>query len=702
MWSTGRYATAIVLLVSLTTQSPAQLVERKTLKFALPSGETVQLRRLGDAFETPNGYPVLPQGQDFVYARRTQNGKLEPTKLIVGVDDPAAENLIPRAFPASQIVNPVAQASVSRELKPLSSVGVINKLVVRIRFSNHKQRNVPSSEQLYRLFNESGKFPDIAPNGTIKDYINEVSYGRLKIPTTISAWIDLPETEAYYAAGVSGRPGESPLQEGLRNALDTIDQGIQSGKIPVKWSQFDTNKDGYVDAISFIHSGYDGRYRTKTEDGAQSQQRIRSHQTILWPPWESKSGHKIFNYAMNAGLHGVRGGQPIRHALICHEGAHLGGLPDLYDVNYRGSGIGGWGVLGFSSGFDPLGFKPPHLSAWAKYQFGWLEPIILTQPGKYTIRAIEKYNEVYIVNQGFPAGEYLLIANRQPVGFDGSLPTGGLAIWHIDENKRGLNNSPGFPGMPGWPQNNQHYRVALLQADGKYDLERQSHYNGDAGDLFRADFRDELGPSFMGNQYPNTDSYQGNVYATGNRIFEISKSGEVMTFKYEIVKPSGSRNSSPPTLAQATNPEKSNRYSTGTELAPLASAKPFIQTSAMFSLKDVKTVSKNAALLSVELKLDEAMDVHIRANTSATANRDAQVIATGFSTQKEGSSQVWRDSFRLVTLPKQGAQTNFGSMTVRRLPAGKHRIYWKVLLKRGELKFSSGGTLSVQAFPIGE
>jgi hypothetical protein len=40
---------------------------------------------------------------------------------------------------------------------------------------------------------------------------------------------------------------------------------------------------------------------------------------------------------------------------------------------------------------------------------------------------------VYRVSQGFPAGEYLLIENRQPVGFDAKMPRGGIAIYHVDE-----------------------------------------------------------------------------------------------------------------------------------------------------------------------------------------------------------------------------------------------------------------------------
>jgi hypothetical protein len=84
-------------------------------------------------------------------------------------------------------------------------------------------------------------------------------------------------------------------------------------------------------------------------------------------------------------------------------------------------------------------------------------------------------NTVYRINLK-PAGEYLLIENRQKIGYDQQLANGGLAIWHIDEAMKD-NTKAGFPGGPNWPKN--HLMIALLQADGKCNLERKQN-SGDA------------------------------------------------------------------------------------------------------------------------------------------------------------------------------------------------------------------------------
>ena len=111
------------------------------------------------------------------------------------------------------------------------------------------------------------------------------------------------------------------------------------------------------------------------------------------------------------------------------------------------------------------------MSPWSKIQLGWVTPKEITQNGMYEIEASALKPDIYVISSPYPLHEYLLIENRQPLKFDSKLPQGGLIIWHIDGTVS-FENSPGYPGQPGWPQNGNHYHVAVLQADGRYDLER--------------------------------------------------------------------------------------------------------------------------------------------------------------------------------------------------------------------------------------
>jgi hypothetical protein len=80
-------------------------------------------------------------------------------------------------------------------------------------------------------------------------------------------------------------------------------------------------------------------------------------------------------------------------------------------------------------------------------------------------------------------------------------------------------------------------RVALLQADGQYNLEKNAF--ADAGDVFHGAGVNYLGPSAgsagAGPNYPNTDAYRlNNVVKSGVTIYDISTSAATMTFSVII------------------------------------------------------------------------------------------------------------------------------------------------------------------------
>jgi hypothetical protein len=124
------------------------------------------------------------------------------------------------------------------------------------------------------------------------------------------------------------------------------------------------------------------------------------------------------------------------------------------------------------------------------------------------------------------SGEYFLLEARIAQSYDQKMPASGLAVLHIDE-KAAL-YTEGWPGQSGWPQNGNHYRVAVLQADGNYDLERGRN-RGDGGDLYTQG--KAVGPGTT----PSTDTYQrGNVGATGIEVRVLSVSGTTVQFSLTL------------------------------------------------------------------------------------------------------------------------------------------------------------------------
>ena len=92
--------------------------------------------------------------------------------------------------------------------------------------------------------------------------------------------------------------------------------------------------------------------------------------------------------------------------------------------------------------------------------------------------------QIYVITDPFPDKEYLIIEMRYGMKWDEDFTGHGIVIYHVD-NLAGDDNliqsTRGFPGHSNWPA--EHYRVAVLQADGRYDIEQLIN-NGDETDFW--------------------------------------------------------------------------------------------------------------------------------------------------------------------------------------------------------------------------
>jgi hypothetical protein len=178
---------------------------------------------------------------------------------------------------------------------------------------------------------------------------------------------------------------------------------------------------------------------------------------------------------------------------------------------------------------NPYGWRvnpaiPGHLSPFSRVIAGWLTYIEIVEDGVYAIQPSEMSSQIYVIRQGYPEGEYLVIENRQQVKWDADWTSNGAVIWHVDEQAP-LQSTRSWPGRAGWPAD--HFRVAVLAPDGNYDLERGNNL-GDSGDFWTQGMTLGLDP----NVWPNTAVYQGgNLQETGISITILSKPGFIMNFK---------------------------------------------------------------------------------------------------------------------------------------------------------------------------
>jgi M6 family metalloprotease-like protein len=531
---------AAVVWLGLAPRADAIMADPRPMEHTQPDGTKIMLRMRGDEFfhwmEDMEGFTVLPKGDAYVYAALDTKGRLVSTDWNVGRIDPRSLGLVPRLLPPREarsdnlndglkLHRPWLTPRPKGPVKNVAPLGTVKNLVILCKFSDHTFGTHTRGAGDYDvLFNRPGGDPVLAPTGSVRDAYLENSYNIVNLQSTVLAWVTLPQTQTYYAGTNSGLGGDYP-----NNSKKMVEDALALADPLVDFGQFDSDNDGYIDAITFIHSGYGA------ENTGAPTNYTWSHKGTLPNEWTSADNNgagakvKVSLYHTEPALWGTNGTAIARIGVICHELGHFFGLPDLYDTDYTSKGLGAWCMMADSWGFAGDQLRPPHFSAWCKAVLGWTTPSESLDPATFVLGQAETFAHSAKITHGFPAGEYLLIENRQPVGLDANIPAGGLAIYHVDENIS-TNSNEGFPGQPGWPNNGNHYRIALLQADGLYELERNLT-NGNAGDLYRAGGVTRLGPETT----PSSDGYQsGGTCASGTVISGVGPSGTTMTCSFSF------------------------------------------------------------------------------------------------------------------------------------------------------------------------
>ena len=407
------------------------------------------------------------------------------------------------------------------EVYPLGTgpVGNFNLLVILVQFSDNSSAVNPSFFDTLVFANQTG---------CVRHYYQEVSYGALNILTvdfpSTTGWYTAPQTYAYYVDEQFGVDGTYP-----HNCQKLVEDLVDLADPLVDFSDYDNDGDGYVDALVVVHAGPGAEITGDSTD-------VWSHKwgvTWSWSSSNLKDGVQIWEYTM----------QPeywLSHydmtcGVYCHELGHVFGLPDLYDTDYSSYGIGDWSLMAGGSWNGYLGDSPAWPDVWCLSRLGYVTPTtVLTNTSGVSVPEIENSPVAYkLWTNGSPGSEYFLVANRQKTGYDSSLPAEGLLIWHVDENIADYkaNDKEWYPGHTS----TGHYKVALEQADGLWQLESTRPFGavGYVGDPFPGSTNKR---TFNGGSVPNSNSYAGSQ--TYVAVQNVSNSLAVMTCDF-LVSPAG-------------------------------------------------------------------------------------------------------------------------------------------------------------------
>ena len=343
--------------------------------------------------------------------------------------------------------NAARRAGGRRQSKTMS--GSKRGLVILVDFPD-----VPfyfTADTFERLFNETG-YHDGINVGSVHDYYLDASYGQFDFSFDVVGPVTMSQPLAHYgendAYGYDKHPGEM-VAEAVRMVDGQVD-----------FTAYDWDKDGEVEQVYVIHSGYD-------EANRSARTNIWSH---AWTLTEAKDegdgdgpvtadGVRIDSYATSAELQGKGGLTICGIGTACHEFAHCFGLPDTYDTNGIYFGLGSWDLMDYGE-YNGNGGTPAGFTSYERMFCGWLEPKELTDPVLVrNMPALTSAPVAYILRNSGKEDEYYLLENRQQEGWDSCLGGHGMLILHVDYDQQAwYNNTVNTDGT--------HLRMTFIPADG--------------------------------------------------------------------------------------------------------------------------------------------------------------------------------------------------------------------------------------------
>jgi M6 family metalloprotease-like protein len=337
-----------------------------------------------------------------------------------------------------------------------------------------------NKEEISRMLNQQG----YNGNGnfcSVRDYFLMMSGNKLDYRNDVLGPLKLKHKRGYYYF--------REQNEVLEEAMSYVE------KLGLDLSKFDVDGDGRIDAINIMYAG-----ETQYVDNSW-----------LWPhnaEYELQLGVFRTQYYQICSLESGSIGT------FCHENGHmLCRFPDLYDYGSRdgdrvkSAGLGTYCLMSAGNHLNG-GRTPAPICGYFRRLAKWCDrEILLNRPNVVEIRSCD-FNTIMRFTTD-KDNEYFIVENRCQQGIDSSCPDSGLAIYHCDTE----GSNEWQDGSPG-----KHYQCALIQADGRKDLEMYENM-GDSGDLFSKDAGITVSPPM----WDGRDS--------GLVIREIGPCGEVMSFR---------------------------------------------------------------------------------------------------------------------------------------------------------------------------
>lgn len=302
----------------------------------------------------------------------------------------------------------------------MPSTGNSKALVIPVEFTDYRAK-VNMKEDLQKAF--FGTSEDTGWE-SLTSYYKKASYGKLNIEGTVLDVYNTGNSSSYY---------NRKYERGQDADYMIIKQALEYYDSQIDYSDFDSNNDGYIDALYIVYTtpvdyksdtsmwwAFTYEYFTTSYefyDGVEADYYCFMGYDFLF---ESPSCGKSLTYNAET---------------IIHETGHILGLDDYYDYDEDKGPNGGIG------GGDMMDYNVGDHNPFSKILMGWVTPYVVTDSTTINLSSfgqtggcillIDKfssiYDEYYLIDLYTPDG-----LNKLEAGNNGLFSISGIRMYHID------------------------------------------------------------------------------------------------------------------------------------------------------------------------------------------------------------------------------------------------------------------------------
>jgi M6 family metalloprotease-like protein len=270
---------------------------------------------------------------------------------------------------------------------------------------------------------------------SLRSYYSSSSFGQLSLHATVTDWFSC----GYSAQDLINASSNDALA-GIRSVLNKAITWFRS-TYNETGSRFDSDGDGYLDAVWLIYSA---------PDFSKDSTLVNPHKTFwAMTSWNKDEGNisqpvpSGFSWGSYDFMYWAYGETSLDAHTYIHETGHLLGLSDYYDYENKCVPMGG---------VDMMDRNIIDHDAFSKFALGWVSPFLANHAGSITL------------HPGVTTGNCLLIPSAK--GWNGSVFDEYLLLEMYAPE--GLNEKDSLaPYMTGFPQSFTDYGVRIYHVDAR-------------------------------------------------------------------------------------------------------------------------------------------------------------------------------------------------------------------------------------------